>query len=222
MKFVGHAIVAILLSCCALSAQAAEWTPFQLSLVNPVQLFPEESRVQGVRINLLYGVNREVDGLDYGPVNRTTGTTQGVQTGAFPFGGINITGDLYGMQVGGVLGGLNIAGGEVHGVQISGIFAGINRAGNVSGVQLSGIIGGINKAENVSGVQIAGTFLGVNLAKNVQGFQLGTIYNQAGAMEGLQLGLVNVCSKMQGVQIGLVNVIKENNIPFFPIVNGRF
>lgn len=204
MKLFRSSILATLLSCYAFSAQAAEWTPFQLSLVNPVQLFSEETNVQGLRVNLIYGVNKDVKGVDLGVVNRTTGTTQGVQAGAFPYGGVNLTEKLNGVQFGGFFGGINRAGGEVNGVQIS------------------GIIGGINIAGDVHGAQISGTYLGINIAKDVQGVQLTTIYNQADAMEGVQVGLINVCTKMRGVQIGLVNVIKESPLQFFPILNASF
>lgn len=222
MKLFGNSILVVFMSFFALSAHAAEWTPFQLSLFNPVQLFPEETTVQGIRINLIYGVNRGVDGLDYGVVNRTKGPTKGVQAGAFPFGGINMTEELDGLQVGGIVAGVNLASGEDRGQQISGIFGGVNRAGNLKGVQIAGIIGGMNMAENVSGVQIAGTYIGINIAKDMSGLQLGTVYNQAQAMEGVQLGLVNVCNKMTGVQIGLVNIIKESKLPFFPVINANF
>ncbi|BCS52797.1 LA_2272 family surface repeat-containing protein [Geobacter sp. SVR] len=222
MKRFETLILVMCLSLCAFSAYAAEQTPLQLSLVNPVQLFQEETTVKGLRVNLIYGVNKEVQGVDYGLINRTTGTTQGAQLGVFPFGGVNLTENLYGVQFGGVFGGVNIAGEEVKGVQFSGIFGGVNTAGNVSGAQLAGIIGGINRAKDVTGVQIAGTYLGINLANNVTGVQVGTVYNQAATVEGLQLGLVNVCDKMRGIQIGLVNVIKDGPLPFFPVVNGSF
>lgn len=204
MKLRGNVLLFILMLFFALSAHAADSTPVQLSLVNPVQLFPEDTTVNGLRINLLYGVNKEVNGVDIGPINRTTGTTRGVQLGAFPYGGINVTGNLRGVQFGGIFGGVNIA------------------TGDVTGVQLAGLIGGINAAGNLHGAQISGTFIGINLAKDVKGLQLTTMYNQADAMEGLQLGLVNVCKRMKGVQIGLVNVIKENSVPFIPIVNASF
>jgi hypothetical protein len=222
MKLLRNSLLVVFMSLFAFSAYATEWTPFQLSLVKPVQLFPEETRVDGLRINLLYGVNKEVNGLDYGVINRTTGTTQGVQLGAFPFAGVNITESLYGIQFGGILGGINIAGGDVEGLQISGIFGGINKSGNLKGIQIAGALGGINMAENVNGVQIAGSYLGINLAKNMSGVQVGTIYNQAQVMEGVQLGLVNVCNKMHGIQLGLVNIIMESNVPFFPVVNASF
>ena len=204
MNLLRNALLFILIAFFANSAHAADSTPFQLSLINPVQLFPQETSVKGLRINLLYGVNKEVDGVDLGAVNRTTGMTKGVQLGAFPFGGVNITGDLVGLQLGGFFGGVNVA------------------TGDVAGVQIAGIIGGVNTAANVRGAQLSGAFLGVNVAKDVTGFQATTLYNQARAMEGLQLGLVNVCQRMYGVQIGLVNVIRESSLPFFPIVNASF
>lgn len=205
------------------SAFSAEWTPLQVSLIHPVQVFPKETKVQGLRINLLYGVNDEMAGIDLGLVNRTMGTTQGLQLGAFPFGGFNITEDLEGIQFAGFYGGANIANKDVSGVQISGVWAGANFAnGDVSGLQVAGIIGGINKAGNLDGIQIAGILLGVNLAKNTKGIQLATLYNQAEEMKGLQIGIVNVCKQMRGVQIGVANIIKESKLPFFPIVNAGF
>jgi len=222
MKLIFRSVIVILLSVFACSAYGFENTPFQLSLINPVQLFPEETNVQGLRINLIYGVNKELNGIDFGPVNRTTGSTKGLQVGAFPFGGINITENLDGLQFGGFYGGANFASGEVTGLQISGIVAGINYAGNLKGAQISGAFGGINIAENLRGVQIPVAFIGANIAKDTKGLQLATLYNQADAMEGVQLGLVNVCKRMIGVQIGLINVIQESKLPFLPIINANF
>ena len=204
-------------------AFSAEWTPLQLSLVHPLQIFPQETRVEGFRFNLIYGVNDQMSGVDIGLVNRTTGTTQGLQLGAFPFGGFNITEDLEGFQFAGFYGGVNIANKNVSGVQISGAFAGANiAAGDVTGLQIAGILAGLNRAGNLQGIQISGFFLGVNLAQNVDGAQLTTIYNQAQDVTGLQVGLVNICRNMKGVQIGLANIIKESKVPFLPVVNARF
>jgi hypothetical protein len=110
-------VIVILLSVFAFSAHAAEWTPFQLSLVKPVQLFPEETKVEGLRLNLIYGVNKEVTGLDLGIVNEVTGTTKGVQA-AYILGG-NISRDLYGAQIVYGLGGVNVASGQANGLQIA-------------------------------------------------------------------------------------------------------
>lgn len=223
MKFA----VAILVSAFSLflpfSAFSAEWTPLQVSLVYPIQVFPKETKVQGLRLNLLYGVNDAMSGIDLGLVNRTTGTTQGLQLGAFPYGGINITERLDGLQFAGFFGGVNIAGQDVSGLQLAGMFAGVNFAkGAMNGVQIAGILGGINMAGNLQGMQIAAFFIGANIARNTTGIQLATLYNQADEMKGLQVGLVNVCNRMTGVQIGLANIIKEGRLPFFPVVNASF
>jgi len=158
-----------------MSVLSADTVPIQLSLFHPVQIFNKETKVHGLRINLLYGVNDEMTGIDLGLVNRTTGPTQGLQLGFFPFGGINISEDLEGVQFAGFWGGANIA------------------YGKVSGLQLSGIVGGFNKANDLNGIQLAGILLGVNLAKNTKGVQISSLYNQATQIKGLQLGLVNVC-----------------------------
>jgi hypothetical protein len=222
MKMFKKYLLVVVMSLISVSAHAADWTPFQLSFINPVQIFPEETKVQGVRLNLIYGVNKEVNGIDYGSINRTTGTTNGVQVGAFPIGGVNITKDLYGAQLIGILGGVNVATGDVTGIQVTSLFAGVNSAGNVTGVQLSGGLAGVNIAEDVSGVQLSGMYIGVNIAKNTKGVQIGTLLNKATTMEGLQIGIVNVCNRMKGVQIGLINVITESKLPFFPIINASF
>ena len=258
MSRVYKILLVLIISIVASNAYAVEWTPLQLSLVSPVQVFPEETKVNGIRVNLIYGVNKGLNGIDYGPVNHTKGVTNGVQAGAFPIGGVNITEDLNGLQIGGIFGGVNISknfnglqvagifggvnisNGEDNGLQVSGLFGGVNNAGNLDGaqiggiwggvnnaknldgVQISGILGGLNMADNLNGVQIAGIFLGINIAEDTNGIQLATIYNQANSMSGLQLGLVNNCKKMRGVQIGLVNIIRDNALPFFPVINASF
>ena len=57
----------------------ADERPIQLALLTPVQLFPETDTVCGVRLNLLYGRNVSVTGLDIGLINHTT---QGISTGS--------------------------------------------------------------------------------------------------------------------------------------------
>ena len=60
----------------------------------------------------------------------------------------------------------------------------------------------MDRAEDLNGFQISGMLIGINIAEDATGAQLTTVYNQADAMQGLQLGLVNVCRTMHGVQIG--------------------
>ena len=56
--------------------------PIQLSLFTPIQIFPEDNPISGVRLNLIYGRNVSVTGLDLGLVNHTTKElSKGVQFG---------------------------------------------------------------------------------------------------------------------------------------------
>jgi hypothetical protein len=56
--------------------------PIQLALVTPIQIFPESDSITGIRLNLLYGSNVSVTGLDIGLVNHTTtGKFKGLQYG---------------------------------------------------------------------------------------------------------------------------------------------
>ena len=60
----------------------AQSKPIQLSLLTPVQIFPEQTPIAGLRLNVLYGRNVSVQGLDVGLVNHTTtGHFKGVQFG---------------------------------------------------------------------------------------------------------------------------------------------
>lgn len=118
--------------------QAVE-KPVQLSLFAPVQLFPEETSIKGVRFNLLYGKNTSVYGLDFGLVNHTTsGKTTAVQ---FGFLGI-ADADFFGWQDNHI----NITKGNFEGLQ-SGV---INYANQMNGVQF----GFVNYAGTMNGLQI--------------------------------------------------------------------
>jgi len=192
MKIFLKLLFIVLLATVSFPAYGAEWTPFQISLVNPIQLLPEEANVHGLRLNLIYGVNKEVNGVDLGTVNRTIWTTRGLQLGA-----VNITEDLKGVQIGGLF---NFA------------------TGNVAGMQISGIANSASDLASFS-FQISGL---INLADNPKGVQLAALYNRADIMKGVQIGLVNVCGQLQGVQIGLANIVEESDYPFVPILNARF
>ena len=63
------------------AAATAEDKPVQLALFDPAQVFDRDTSVRGLRLNLIYGYNRELRGLDLGLVNRTSGTTKGLQYG---------------------------------------------------------------------------------------------------------------------------------------------
>lgn len=70
-------------------------TGLQLSLVTPVQIFPESFAVSGLRINLIFGRNRALRGLDLGTVNEITERVEGMQLGVS-----NLAGDVTGLQLG--------------------------------------------------------------------------------------------------------------------------
>jgi len=140
---------------------AAQDKPIQLSLFNPIQIFNENTSITGLRINLIYGKNASVSGLDWGLVNHTTsGVSKGVQ---FGFVAIDET-DFIGWQANAV----NITKGKFEGLQW-GFF---NSAGTVSGVQ----IGIVNYAANMTkGLQIGL----VNIIKHGGQFPVFPIVNWA-------------------------------------------
>jgi hypothetical protein len=54
----------------------------QFSLFTPIQIFPEDNSIKGLRLNLIYGRNVSVTGLDLGLINHTTtGKSTGWQNG---------------------------------------------------------------------------------------------------------------------------------------------
>lgn len=140
------------------SSSMAQEKPFQLSLIGPtLQLVDDDADIRGVRINLLYGVNRNVTGLDLGLVNRTTGDFKGLQHGF-----IGAThGKFSGWQDNWAV---NFAEGQFYGLQ-TGV---VNFVGTGEGVQLGGLY---NNAEYMSGLQ----FSLINFAEDFYGVQLGLI-----------------------------------------------
>ena len=117
----------------------AEERPIQLSLVTPIQIFPEEDDITGLRLNLIYGRNVSVTGVDLGLVNHCTG---GVSTG-IQHGLVNVTDtDFVGWQDGLV----NVTRNDFQGLQ----WGFLNYAGYANGLQL----GFINYAERMKGLQI--------------------------------------------------------------------
>ncbi len=117
----------------------AQDKPIQLSLFTPVQIFPEDVAISGVRLNLLYGRNVYVTGLDLGLVNHTTtGKSVGVQ---FGFVGL-VDSDFKGWQDNNV----NIVKGDFEGFQ----WGVVNYAHYASGFQL----GFVNYAGSMKGLQI--------------------------------------------------------------------
>jgi hypothetical protein len=117
----------------------AQTRPVQVSLVTPIQIFPEKYTITGIRLNLLYGRNVSVQGIDIGLVNHTTtGQFQGLQWGL-----VGLTdADFTGWQDCAV----NVVQVRCEGLQ----WGLVNYAGNMSGFQL----GFVNYAKKMKGLQI--------------------------------------------------------------------
>jgi hypothetical protein len=121
------------------SVGAAQSKPINIALFNPIQIFPEDNSIEGLRINLIYGKNVSMVGLDWGLVNDIgTGGFKGIQWGFANICDGNFTGWQNGL--------LNINKGNVEGFQCGWFNAG----DHVSGFQL----GLVNSAESMYGLQI--------------------------------------------------------------------
>ena len=131
--------LAILITILITASVQAQNRPVQVSLVTPIQIFPEKYTITGIRLNLLYGRNVSVQGLDIGLVNHTTtGQFQGLQ-----YGLVGLTdADFTGWQDCAV----NVTQVRCEGLQ----FGLVNYAGNMSGLQL----GFVNYAKKMKGLQI--------------------------------------------------------------------
>ena len=163
------------------SACQATTTPAQVGLFHPAQLFPKETDVDGLRLNLVYGLNRNVRGLDVGTlVNRTEQR-----------------------MVGFSLGTANVVGGDFAGIQ-GGVFNGVE--GGVSGLQFSSL----NLSSELRGAQIGFMSLakGAGDAKGaVSGLQGSLFFNLASELRGAQVGIANlVKGNAHGAQFAVMNV----------------
>ncbi len=155
---------------CALGLLAAgSWVPrradaetenfAQLALLHPVQAFPAESSVTGVRLSLLLAVNHDVTGVDIGvAANRTLGDQAGFQVALYN----EVSGDLRGTEFGVFL---NDVDGELTGLQLCG---GANLAAGGRGAQLSVFY---NQAKELRGLQLGL----VNVAEELDGLQIGLL-----------------------------------------------
>ncbi|MDA3923517.1 MAG: hypothetical protein PF904_02320 [Kiritimatiellae bacterium] len=139
----------------------AGYSPFMLSIVDPIQVPPSDFYVGGLKLNLLYGRCHDFTGLDIGLFSYCTGNAEG----ALHIGGVTAIG------------------------------------GNGQGLMIN---------------LLANTVTG-----EYGGLQIGFL-NNASHIDGLQIGVINIANTAYGLQIGVVNVIKNNDLPFFPIINGYF
>lgn len=121
------------------SLSYAQSKPINLALFDPIQIYPESTPISGLSINLIYGKNVSVTGLDWGLVNAVGNEGfKGVQWGIANFA----DGNSIGMQ-GGIV---NLAQHDIQGFQ----YGWVNWATHVSGFQL----GLVNYAGTMNGLQI--------------------------------------------------------------------
>ncbi len=136
-----------------MSAAAFDTTPFQLGIWPPkYQIVPDAINVSGLKINLPFGGNGNIQGVDLGLAS-TSDTTSAFQVNVLvnrahddfsglQFALVNQSGNASGI----ILGGLNITDDKTKGLQI-GI---INSSTATRGVQ----IGIVNYTEAMVGVQV--------------------------------------------------------------------
>jgi hypothetical protein len=157
MKLILSIVAAVfILSTLAPATVAQETKPVNLALFDPVQIFKNDVGIKGVRLNLIYGKNATMTGLDIGLVNWVSGETVGIQWGIIN----RVEGDFSGWQTGPV----NVNDGHMLGLQSGWLFS-MNGSGK--GVQFSAV----TVSDDFIGLQLG--FL--NYAVELHGIQIGLI-----------------------------------------------
>jgi hypothetical protein len=219
-------------------AKVERWTPFQLAFFEPVQMFPKETNVAGLRLDLVYGENNKVWGVGFGLWNISE-EFRGIEAGV-----ANSSGDTYGIQVGfsnsarndavalqwGIL---NAAGENFVGIQVgalndtSSIVYGANE---VSGIQVGILNASIlpfapwaPKEDDAMGrTSFSGIEIGaINAKQEVCGLSVGLI-NASRSTTGVQVGAVNYAAELKGLQLGLLNFNDSGALAFFPVMNASW
>ena len=133
-----------------------EGEPFQLALFHPLQIREESASITAIRLNIIYGRNVSVTGLDVGIANHCTGgQSLGLQYGLLGF----VEGDFMGWQDNAV----SIVYGGFTGFQ-SGLY---NHCGRGEGFQM----GFVNRATDMRGFQLSV----VNYTETMYGLQVGLV-----------------------------------------------
>ena len=183
---------------------AGDCSPIQTSLFPPYQLVPAEKDVCGLRLNLPFGENDNIYGLDLGFVGGTRNSCNGIMLNLL--GNFNIGGSTKGIELTGLMnfniGGLNLT---------------TEGGSGTKGIQLAGCLN-LNLGD-IDVIQIAGL---ANTGGKVRGIQVAGLYNGAASVRGIQIGLINVTEELSGLQIGLANYIRESPVPILPIINLKF
>lgn len=218
----GAFVLGLLFALEAFGAEGAlrnPWTPVQLSLCPPVQVFDAGRDVYGLRVNVLCGSSANMTGLDLGVVKSRSHRMAGIQV----TGLLNECRDgAYGIQIA-LLG--NRVGGDVVGLQVAPLSLFFEPVRNDVGGRMIGLQLGDNEVKgDAIGLQIGwnevdadgyGIQLGWNEVEGrMHGLQLAVANNilpwfleeeATGDLAGLQVALVNRSSRTHGLQVGLFN-----------------
>jgi hypothetical protein len=135
------------------SAAHAANSPVQIALFSPAQIVSADKSVSGIRLDLIYGKNVNVTGVDWGLVNHDTGTGFAWQAGAVNL----VEKDFTGYQEGWV----NMTRGEFTGFQ-SGLY---NQSQSMNGLAF----GWVNVTKHMHGVQVGL----LNMTETMHGLQIG-------------------------------------------------
>jgi hypothetical protein len=165
---------------------------------------PAPPRYRSVPINVGLVPFADINGHIDEPANHLT--VDGVagwtaHVAGFALGGTTsgIRDDLDGLQISGIV---SYVGGATAGASVGGVVA--YAGGPVAGLQLASVAS-VSRAP-VRGVQLGGV---TAVARAVDGVQLGLV-NIAGPVRGAQIGLVNVAESVDGASVGLVNVVRRD------------
>jgi len=191
------------------------WSPFQFSVFNPLQLFNEDKDIVGLRLNLVYGRNADVSGIDLGLGVNSSHNFTGIQIAGIMNNAAGDPGDFMGIGI--QIACLGNTTDHLYGIQIGGLGNGVTN--DATGIQI-GLVG--NVASTVKGIQIGGLY-NFNNGKNssITGIQIGT-FNYSDNVTGIQVGLYNECINMRGIQVGILNHIEKGYMRFMPIINAKF
>jgi hypothetical protein len=177
------------------AAFAEGCSPVQLSLWPSVQLVSREKTICGARLDLLWGKNDAVWGLDLGLANGG-GEVRGIEAGV-------VMNRLRGRPEDADKGSWGIQLGGVVNTNEQEPFTGIQAAGLLndhddapfSGLQFAGLLNDNDRA-SFTGVQLA-LFSNQNFESEVTGLQVAA-FNHAKTFNGVQIGLGNGVSAVEG------------------------
>lgn len=207
------------------SVRIRKWTPFQLALFNPVQIFSKKYAVYGFNWNFLYSNNIKLYGFDLAP----TGASESKDFAGFQIAGISMSKNVAGSQIS--IFGNNSK--KVDGFQLYVFDVNNENTDVLNGVRIA-CIGTWSEIKEMNGFLLAPITSSVGKmngwqfsvwncnAEKANGVQFGTGFNSAKEMNGFQFSLVNCSDNLSGVQLGIVNYAPNNWLPFSLILNFAF